>query len=569
MTGLRDLPRRLTLGLRLRHASLPIAIALGFFLRVYRIGSEGLWIDEAFSIWLARQPLAAMVGWVSQVDQHPPLYYALLHGWIRLAGDGEVAVRILSALCGTLTIPVIYLLGRRVAGEGVGLISALILAVSPFHLRLSQEARMYTPLALTAGSALYAFLVLLERRQGRPGSRGSAAAADHGSAASREGGSEASGGGGTEASGSGGIGASRGGGTGGVRASDRRWKRALPWVVYAVSTAAALWTHNAAVLLPMALNLCVVGDVVIQRVSTGTRWGLWSRSWLRGWIVVQGAIVLLWLPWLPSFISQAVGVYRRFWLPAPTLGSVLSVVSVLLCDALPLPLPAVVAVDSVLLALVLLGLVALRQRPPLGPVLGVAFLLPLLGEWLISLWRPILHARTLIWILIPLILMLAAGVCFMGRALRSRAASLLALIAVLVVNGGGVVNTYHTVEKEAWDEAAALIAERATPDDMLLFHDAWGQIPFDYYFGDLYNRPMTAHGVPVDLFDRGVLEPEMTAQDLPRLRSLVQGINRVWLVYSHDWYTDPQGLVLSGLEAEMALLERWEFQGVDVFLFGR
>lgn len=354
-----------------------------------------------------------------------------------------------------------------------------------------------------------------------------------------------------------------------MRASDRRWKRALPWVVYAVSTAAALWTHNAAVLLPMALNLCVVGDVVIQRVSTGTRWGLWSRSWLRGWIVVQGAIVLLWLPWLPSFISQAVGVYRRFWLPAPTLGSVLSVVSVLLCDALPLPLPAVVAVDSVLLALVLLGLVALRQRPPLGPVLGVAFLLPLLGEWLISLWRPILHARTLIWILIPLILMLAAGVCFMGRALRSRAASLLALIAVLVVNGGGVVNTYHTVEKEAWDEAAALIAERATPDDMLLFHDAWGQIPFDYYFGDLYNRPMTAHGVPVDLFDRGVLEPEMTAQDLPRLRSLVQGINRVWLVYSHDWYTDPQGLVLSGLEAEMALLERWEFQGVDVFLFGR
>jgi hypothetical protein len=290
---------------------------------------------------------------------------------------------------------------------------------------------------------------------------------------------------------------------------------------------------------------------------------------LRRWIIAQGAVLLLWLPWFPSFISQAAGVYRRFWLPAPTLGTVLSVVSVLLCDALPLPLPAIVAVDGALLALAVLGLTALRRRPPLGAVLGAAFLLPLLGEWLISLWRPILYARTLIWISIPLILMLATGVCHIGRAFRFRAVSLLALVAVLVVNGGAVVNTYHSVEKEAWDEAAALVAERASPDDLLLFHDAWGQIPFDYYFGDLYNRPLTAHGVPVDLFDRGVLEPEMTEEDLPRLRSLIRGRDRVWLVYSHAWYTDSRGRVLSGLEAEMALLDRWEFQGLDVFLFGR
>jgi hypothetical protein len=307
----------------------------------------------------------------------------------------------------------------------------------------------------------------------------------------------------------------------------------------------------------------------MQTVSAGTRRTHWSSSWLRRWIVAQGATLLLWLPWFPSFVSQAVGVYRRFWLPMPTLGRVLSVVSVLLCDALPLPLLGIVVVDGALLALALFGLISLRRRPPFGAVLGAVFLLPLGGELLISVWRPILYARTLIWISIPLILMLAAGVCYVERRFRSRAASLLTLVAVLVVNGGAVVNTCHTVEKEAWDEAAALVAKRADPGDLLLFHDAWGQIPFDYYFRDLYNRPITAHGVPVDLFDRGVLEPEMTEKDLPRLRSLVRDHDRVWLVYSHAWYTDPRGLIPSELEAERVLLNRWKLQGLDVFLFGR
>jgi len=556
MVGLRALVGRLAPRFQIRHLSLLVAVVLGLVLRVYRIGGEGLWIDEAFSVWLARQPLGAMVGWVSRVDQHPPLYYALLHGWARFVGDGEAGVRMLSALCGTLAIPVVYLLGRRVAGERVGLIGALILAVSPFHLRLSQEARMYTLLTLAATSALYAFVALLERREAGPGTRRSLAdsAGSNGRGFGRPHAGQQDAGSAAES---------------GEEAADRWWKRSLPWIAYIVSTASALWTHNAAIFLPIAVNLSVAGGVVIQKMRKGRRRGLWSPSWLRKWILVQGATLLLWLPWLPAFISQAVGVYRRFWLPTPTLGTVLSVVSVLLCDGLPLPLPAIVAVDGGLLALILLGLAALRRRAPLGAVLVAAFLLPLGAEWLISLWRPILYARTLIWISIPMILMLAAGVCHVGRVFGSRVASILALVAVLAVNMGAVVNTYQSVEKEAWDEAAALVAERASPDDLLLFHDTWGQIPFDYYFADLYNRPMTAHGIPVDLFDRGVLEPEMTEEDLPRLRSLVQGRDRVWLVYSHEWYTDPRGLVLSGLEAEMALLDRWEFRGLVVFLFVR
>ena len=101
-----------------------------------------------------------MLSWVVRIDQHPPLYYILLHFWMKL-GDNAVTARSLSALTGALTIPAIYWLGRRLAGRDVGLLAALLLALSPFHVRFAQETRMYTLLTLNATLALLALACLL------------------------------------------------------------------------------------------------------------------------------------------------------------------------------------------------------------------------------------------------------------------------------------------------------------------------------------------------------------------------------------------------------------------------
>jgi hypothetical protein len=100
-----------------------------------------------------------------------------------------------------------------------------------------------------------------------------------------------------------------------------------------------------------------------------------------------------------------------------------------------------------------------------------------------------------------------------------------------------------------------------------LFNATWTQIPFDYYFYRLYNRPVAEHGAPVDLFDRGVLEPKMAQSDVPRLRTLVRGRERVWLIYSHDWYTDPQGLIPHVLADTLEPLGWWQFRGVQIGLY--
>src|SRR5690349_22955471 len=142
---------------------LPLAavVAAGVGLRLYDLGAKSLWLDEAFSVWMGAQPLAEAWRYVVQLDQHPPLYYTLLHLWMAF-GDSEAVVRGLSALWGALTLPVIYLAGARVGGRALGLLAALLLALAPLHISFAQDARMYTMLTFNASMALLCMLHLLD-----------------------------------------------------------------------------------------------------------------------------------------------------------------------------------------------------------------------------------------------------------------------------------------------------------------------------------------------------------------------------------------------------------------------
>jgi len=56
----------------------------------------------------------------------------------------------------------------------------------------------------------------------------------------------------------------------------------------------------------------------------------------------------------------------------------------------------------------------------------------------------------------------------------------------------------------------------------------------------------------------------MTIIDLARLDQLTTGRTTVWVVYSHDWYTDPRRLVPSRLSEDFQTVELREFPGVTV-----
>lgn len=148
------------------HLGLLLFLLLAFGLRLLAIDRQDIWGDEAFSIWLSSQPLPEVVA--GGADTHPPLYPFLLYLWLRLAGSSPLAVRFLSALVGTLTVPVVYVLGRRAFGQTTGVLAALLAAVSPVLVYYSQETRMYGLVTLLAAASIYWAMRLVQKPQSVP-----------------------------------------------------------------------------------------------------------------------------------------------------------------------------------------------------------------------------------------------------------------------------------------------------------------------------------------------------------------------------------------------------------------
>ncbi|MBI5001008.1 MAG: glycosyltransferase family 39 protein [Euryarchaeota archaeon] len=136
------------------------AIIIGFALRIYQLQSQSLWLDEFYSVEASRASPWAMyqiysndiVKFIGSWDVgSPPLYYWILGGF-EYFGANDFIMRLPSVIFGALTIPLIYKTGKVIFGRPTGVMAAVLLVFSPFHIWFSQEARAY---------ALFAFLALL------------------------------------------------------------------------------------------------------------------------------------------------------------------------------------------------------------------------------------------------------------------------------------------------------------------------------------------------------------------------------------------------------------------------
>lgn len=139
--------------------------AAALLLRSLRLGWQPLWWDEGYSVYFATEPLSRMLG-LTAGDIHPPLYYALLHGWLAPWGRATpAALRWFSVLAGAAAVPLIVWLAGLLypARRRLALVAAALLAFSPIHLFYSQEVRMYG-LALALGLAASALLARLVQR---------------------------------------------------------------------------------------------------------------------------------------------------------------------------------------------------------------------------------------------------------------------------------------------------------------------------------------------------------------------------------------------------------------------
>ena len=143
-------------------------ILLGLSLRIYNLGGESVWYDEAVSIAVSKLGIFEQIKWnFIENDNNPPLYYAILHFWVYIFGDSEFSSRLPSAIFGSCSILAIYAVGSLLFDRRSGLLAALILATSVFHVWFSQEARAYTLLTLLTLVSFYYFLKLMSAPQDR------------------------------------------------------------------------------------------------------------------------------------------------------------------------------------------------------------------------------------------------------------------------------------------------------------------------------------------------------------------------------------------------------------------
>ncbi len=500
----------------------PVAaiMLLAFGLRAFHLGTQSIWYDEGLSILYAQQSLPGLFALVGG-SEHPPFYFLLLWLWVRLAGPvtpaGEFIVRFPSLLWGVLAVVLAWRLGcdlldrrgdkrsrtalsskwpsekeahDRLSAANLG---ALLLGVSPFHVWYSQETRMYTQAA--ALSLLAGVLLLRALETGR---------------------------------------------------------RRL-WLVYALTTAAGLYTH-----------LYTLFAIAFQAAYVA--W--WAYRWrsLRTpvlWGLCQVAVMVAFIPW-GWLALQQLQFNDTYWRGTVRMESVLvSMARAFVVGETwtgwPVPILA-----AMYLALAVVGVTALaaaaRRSSRADAANALAFLLPFVivpvaGVLLVTLTRPKFAPRYLLPVTPALALLVAQGLAVLAGedGLASRPSRLGAgrlmvagglLAALLAGSGLGLWGLYFDPDQARPDfrAVAGYVRAHAEPDDAVIIVAGHAYPAYRFYDAEHPAYPMPPRLLPT------------VSQPLDRLtvaetlnRAVQDRHRRLWLVLWQEELADPRRLVITQL----------------------
>jgi len=445
-----------------------ILIYVALILRIIRLDFQPLWWDEGWTVYFAVADVPTMVARTA-IDIHPPFYYLILHFWTLVIGSSATSVRLFSALIGTLTIPLIFLVGRRLFGVRGGMMAALTMALAPFHIYYSQEARMYALATLLVLASVYLFLTLLEREE-----KGAAS-----------------------------------------------W---IDWVLYALVTALAMYTQYYAAFIAVAQTVFLLAWYRRQRALL--------VKWL-GTQIVLLLVYLPWLLYaggkLVAYVSTklvkegdipvSISTYFQQHVLAFSVGH-LSEDRALLAW-----------ITLAFVALILLGVVGyLRNRPqtdstPWRPEQGIAFslmylLIPLSLGYLVNLRYPFTSPgieRLFLSSASAFCLLVALGLTWMWHRLHV----VWPVCLLLVAMGVPPLADLYTYERYVGEDYRALIETvqaLATADDVIVAVHPW-QIGYFYAYYDgqlphLYLTPKEATDVTSEQW---AIDPALMARDLDGL----------------------------------------------------
>ncbi|MEC5167784.1 mannosyltransferase [Glaciihabitans sp. GrIS 2.15] len=161
-------------GFACRHLSVSSLVTLLLGVLATAVSAAGSWIpslwgDEAASVLSAQRSLPSLFRMLGSVDAVHGTYYLFLHFWVQAFGASPFSVRFPSAIAVGVAVAGIVVLGSRLAGNRVGVISGIVAVFLPRITDMGEEARGYA--MCTAGvvwlTVLLVQIVSLERPKRR------------------------------------------------------------------------------------------------------------------------------------------------------------------------------------------------------------------------------------------------------------------------------------------------------------------------------------------------------------------------------------------------------------------
>jgi len=475
-------------------------------LRLIHLGRQSLWIDEIMT-WQSVRPGLDLGFWQQLADAiQGPLYLAAVWPLVRIA-DTEVMLRLPAAIAGIVAVPLLGMMVGRLWDARAARLAALLLAINPFHIWYSQEARGYAFAMLAAVSALLVFVIMAQD---------------------------------------------------GV---NRRRAGMLAGLI-----AAGILSNMSTLFLWVALAICLVLAV---RPRGWRAWGLWAAAGIGGLLAVSPWLLRAAGIWAVDRVVPGSGVgdalrgdttFSPFALPytvwtffygyslGPSLRELhqpdrLAIVR----ESLPL-----LAVGGVAAAIpTLFGLRRLRGN---RWCLLLLIVIPLaVVTWLavrnVKPYNPRYVAVTLPWVLT-----LAA----LGLSYLPRRVGLAASVALIGLCGWSVAN-HHFLDhyaKADLREAAHWVAAQEPAGEPILIPA--GLRGFAYYY--------RGTGQLIDT-DRTRLLTDAAAANLVATR--LAGVDRCWLVLTRSWVGDPDDRLPAALAASGRLMLARKLPGVRVFYWRR
>ncbi|MBI5302084.1 MAG: glycosyltransferase family 39 protein [Chloroflexi bacterium] len=535
---------------------LPLILLAAFALRLYRLGIASLWYDETVSVFLAQKDLLALTRHTAG-DIHPPLYYYLLHFWGQLAGWSEFAMAFLSLFFGVLLIALTYRVAREWFDQRVGVVAALLVALSPYNLWYSQEVRMYT-LGATLGLASTFLFVRLISQQSTVNSQQS--------------------------------------------------RRIL--IAYALISALGMYTLYYFAFLLVFQNLAAL--VWFIRAQTAIRHSPFA---IRAWLASQFSTVLLFASWLPIAFRQATDPPVPPWRSLIALPTAFAEAFSALVFGQSLDASLTWLLLLLLAALIVFTLITDRQPPTADDgthnppfairftaawfLLGYTFV-PLAIIYALSLWKPLYHVRYVFTYSPAFYILLAVGIArlsAMNIEWRKYAISL--LLGALVFGAAVVYSDYNfwfepRYAKDDLRGAVHYLSEHWRPGDAILINAGYTYTAFVVYFDQpvawrgrvteyppsnislgTIQRLVDQRAAPIVLqtgsiggsasLGWGSAESDFYATTADATRAALDRVfaahERVWMLRLYDTVVDPDGVVRDYLATRGRIIDDQGFAG--------